>query len=120
MAYESIQAPKSISFPHPRLSRRAAEPHNSGFNLAHWLADDALANDDLPGERFPVPLMSAEGILVLAQAQEEEFALHIAEGSGLEAAPIYSHAAETAVEDLDQLSFEFITDAHGAVVDGEV
>jgi hypothetical protein len=123
MAYEAIQAPKSISFPQTRPQKRDDEEvPRGGFQFAHWLADDALANDDSSGghEKFPVSLMSAEAILILAQAQEEEFALHHPSLTGPLPEMIYNHAAEVVPVDEDQLSFEFIGDGHGDVVDGEV
>jgi hypothetical protein len=122
MAYESIQAPKPISFQPPRMKKRDEEEKRGGFEFAHWLADEAAANEQFYNDiRFPVPLMSAEGVLILAQAQEEEFSAHMPQ---VEPGPlpekIYQHAAEAAPVDEDQLSFEFITDAHGAVVDDEI
>ena len=118
MATESIQALKPIGFSPSRRPRRYGEKSHTAFEFAHWLADDVKANEDFYGSvRFPVPLMSAEGILILAQAQEEEFAL---------AAPAperaYTHAAEISPVEEDQLSFDFI-DAHphaGDVVDKDV
>ncbi len=118
MATESIQALKPIGFSPSRTRARDEERPRTGYEFAHWLADDAGANEDFYGSvKFPVPLMSAEGILILAQAQEEEFAL---------AAPVperaYAHAAEISMVDEDQLSFDFI-DAHphaGDVVDEDV
>lgn len=118
MATESIQALKPIGFSPSRTRARDDERSRTDFEFAHWLADDAQANEDFYGSvRFPVPLMSAEGILILAQAQEEEFAL---------AAPVperaYNHAAEISPVEEDQLSFDFI-DAYphpGDVVDEDI
>jgi len=104
---------------HSRLQKRDEDAPRRGFEFAHWMADDALAND-IGDAKFPVPLMSAEGILTLAQAQEEEFSLHTPVITGPLPDQIYHHAAEVLPVGEDQLSFEFITDAHGAVVDGEV
>jgi hypothetical protein len=118
MATESIQALKPIGFSPSRTRARDEEKPHTAFEFAHWLADDAGANEDFFGSvRFPVPLMSAEGILILAQAQEEEFSL---------AAPVperaYTHAAEISPVEDGQMSFDFIT-AHphaGDVVDEDV
>lgn len=105
MATGGIQALKPIGFFPSRARARDDERQRVDFEFAHWLADDAKANEGFYGSvRFPVPLMSAEGILILAQAQEEEFAL---------AAPAperaYTHAAEISPADDGQLSFDFIT-----------
>jgi hypothetical protein len=103
MATESIPALKSIMFTPSRSRHRGEEKGRGDFEFAHWLADEAEANEDFFGTvKFPVPLMSAEGILILAQAQEEEFALA---GSVPEQA--YHHAAEIMPEDKNQLSFDF-------------
>ena len=119
MAYESIQAPRPLTYMQPRPQKRDEAPTRRGFNLAHWLADEATAND-LHNERFPVPLMSAEGILVLAQAQEEEFALHHPTVTGPLPEKIYNHAAEIAPPiDEDQLAFEFIEHLSGNIINDE-
>lgn len=100
---DSIRAPNPLSFPDSRPQKREKERHN---DFTRWLAGGGTANSNdtaAPAETAPaysVPLMSVEGILLLAQAHEEDFAGHM---------KVYSDAAKKIeAEDDEQYSFDFI------------
>jgi hypothetical protein len=97
---ETIQALSPIAFSRPRLQKRERDDH-ADFKFAHWLSDQEMANDMPPINSMPVPMMSPEDILILAQAEEEEFTM---------AAKVYSDMAEKveAPRDENQMAFEFM------------
>lgn len=110
-----IQALNPLSFPDNRAQKRAAKERNAEF--ARWLAGGTPANksetpDTEPGYT-PVPFMSVEGILILAQAHEEDFGHH---------ANTYSDMAEKFPAEEDQYVFDFLMAEHhsGEVLNSEI
>lgn len=96
-------------------SRKRRAGHADDFEFAHWLADDAEANDKRGGGvAYPVPVMSTEGILILAEAHTQELA------RGPEIYPHakpYEQVAEKFPEENRQYVFDFLLEEHEA---GEV
>ncbi len=71
---ELIQALNPTIFPKAPPKKHRGDKPASDF--ARWLTGEKFSNEDEAFlVDFPVPLMSAAGILILAQAHEEEYAL---------------------------------------------
>lgn len=101
-------------------SRKRRAGHADDFEFAHWLADEAEANDARGGGiPYPVPVMSTEGILILAEAHIQELARGPEIYKG--AAP-YEKTAEKFPEENNQCVFAFLLDEHenGEVVNREI
>lgn len=115
-----IPALNPVSLPRMRARKHRDGIEEDDFRFAHWLADSEQANDGVRGGSvpYPVPLMSTEGILILAQAQAEEF------GKGHEARELesYENAAGKFPAEGEQYVFDFfLAEAHaGGVVNEEI
>lgn len=95
-------------------SRKRRAGHSDDFRFAHWLADEAEANDRRGGSvPYPAPVMSTEGVLILAEAHTGEIT------RGVE---VYEKAAEKFPEDHGQYVFSFLLEEHeaGEVVNKEI
>ena len=114
---DMIPALHPVSLPRMRARKRRDGSPEDDFHFGHWLADSDEANDTKRGGRvpYPVPLMSTEGILILAQAQAEEFA------KGHEASELvsYEQGAEKFPAEGEQYVFDFmVAETHaGDVLD---
>lgn len=105
-------------------SRKRRAGHADDFEFAHWLADEAEVNEVRGGDvPYPVPIMSTEGILILAQAHTEEMTRGSENFKEIyKETMVYEKAAEKFPEDHGQYVFSFLLEEHeaGEVVNKEI